>query len=101
MRSKNRPSRRSRPAWTRLSLQKKIYEAQPEYDPQRRGTLEELADLAIRSDKNDEAKSLLAGYLKDNQGDYDVRRQLQDLEGGSPAQWWEPYDVKVPQIDTS
>jgi hypothetical protein len=84
------------------SLQKKIYEAEPEYDPQRRSTLEELVDLAIRLEKNDDAKTLLSSYLKENQGDFEFRRQLQDLEGTSPqAEWWEAYDVKVPQIDTS
>ena len=83
------------------ALQKKIYDGQKEYDPNRRGTLEALVDLALRMGKDDDAKALLKGYLKDNAGDFDLNRRLRDLEGDTQARWWEQYDVKVPQIDTS
>jgi predicted Zn-dependent protease len=84
-----------------FAFQKKMYEAQKEYDPNRRGNLQSLVDLALRLSKDDEAKSLLKGFLKENPGDFDFQRRLRDLEGDNQARWWEAYDVKVPQIDTS
>ncbi len=84
-----------------FALQKKIYDGQKEYDPNRHTTIDALVDLALRMSKDDDAKALLKAYLKENPGDFDLNRRLRDLEGDTQARWWEAYDVKVPQIDTS
>ena len=84
-----------------FAYQKKMYDAQKEYDPNRRGNLQSLVDLALRLSKDDEARALLKGFLKDNPGDFDFQRRLRDLEGENQARWWEAYDLKVSQIDTS
>jgi hypothetical protein len=83
------------------ALQKQVYESQKEYDPNRRGTLQSLVDLALRMEKDDDARAMLTAFLKDNPGDFDFTRRLRDLQGDSNLRWWESYDIKVPQIDTS
>lgn len=72
-----------------------------EREPRDRDALNEAVDLALRLKKDDEAKQLMAGYLKLKAGDYQIRRRLRELEGASRVDWWTPYDVTVQSIDTS
>ncbi|HYF48577.1 MAG TPA: hypothetical protein VEJ63_04190 [Planctomycetota bacterium] len=84
-----------------FDLQRKIYDKLPKSDDRaRREPLVSLVDLALQLKKEDDARTLLKEYLKDTPGDYELRHRLSDLEGGSIG-WWEPYDVKVSEIDTS
>jgi tetratricopeptide (TPR) repeat protein len=82
-------------------LRRKLYESQPSYDGGRRYALTALVDLTLRLGKDDEARELLRGYLKENQGDSELRELLAALEDRVLPRWWEPYDVKVAAVDTS
>jgi len=84
-----------------LKLQKKLYESQTRFRGNKRLVLVSLVELLLRMDKSDEARTLLQSYLKEHSGDIELRQKLADLEGSATPRWWEPYDVKVPQIDTS
>ena len=84
-----------------LAIQKKLYDGQARAHPQKRATLLGLLDLALRLDKTADAKTLLSEYLKDHPNDFALRQRLHDLEGDLSTRWWEPYDVKVSQIDTA
>jgi len=82
-------------------LTKNFHAKAPRSDERaRRQPLVALVDLALQLDKDDEARTLLREYLKDAPNDYELRHRLKDLEDGSQA-WWEPYDIKVSEIDTS
>ena len=83
------------------ALEKNFYETQPHMVATRRGALLSLVDLALRLGKNDEARALLKEHLREHSADFEARQRLNNLESESSARWWEAYDVKVPQIDTS
>jgi tetratricopeptide (TPR) repeat protein len=82
------------------ALQKKLYE-QTRFAANKRAVLIALVELALRLKKDDEAVALLKGYLKEHSGEVDLHERLSELEGKVLPRWWEPYDVKVPTIDTS
>jgi len=82
-------------------LLRKVYEARPRYHVRKRPALVQLVELALRLGKDDEARALLQGYLKEHTGDVELRQQLSELERKVLPRWWEPYDVKVKEIDTS
>ncbi|MGD0091712.1 MAG: hypothetical protein ABSE73_17495 [Planctomycetota bacterium] len=85
-------------AWRLL---KKLYAEQPRYHARKRPTLAALVDLALRLQKDDEARALLQAWLKEHAGDVELRQQLSELENKVLPRWWEPYDIKVAEIDTS
>ena len=82
-------------------LEKKRYEDQPRYHARKRATLVTLVDLSLRLEKDEEARALLQAWLKDHAGDAELRRQLTELEGKVLPHWWEPYDIKIAEVDTS
>lgn len=82
------------------ALQKKLYE-QTRFLANKRTVLVALVELALRLKKDDEAAALLKGFLKEHSGDIELHERLSELEGSVLPRWWEPYDVKVPAIDTS
>ncbi|HYG75648.1 MAG TPA: hypothetical protein VEK08_11645 [Planctomycetota bacterium] len=81
--------------------QRKLYDSQTRFRGNKRNVLVSLVEIAIRLDKFDEAKTLLSDYLKEHSGDNELRQKLSELDGSITQRWWEPYDVKVPQVDTS
>jgi len=83
------------------NLQKKLYLQQPSFHGSRRASLLSLVDLALRLNLEDEARALINAFLKEHPGDIDLRQRLSELEGKLLPRWWEPYDVKVSQLDTS
>ncbi len=83
------------------TLQAKLYEAQARDSGSRRGLLTDLVELKLRLKQGDDARRLIAGYLKDHPTDLELRQRLAELDGSSQPHWWDPYDVNVRQIDTS
>ncbi len=81
-------------------LRRKLYDALP-LTADRHIALLSLVDLALRLNKDDEAKAALRGYLKLHPGDFDLRHRLLELEGQDSDRWWEAYDLPVAKIDTS
>jgi len=82
-------------------LEQKLYEGQPRYHARKRATLVALVDLALRLNKDEEVRALLQAWLKEHAGDAELSRQLSELEGKVLPHWWEPYDLKVAEVDTS
>ncbi|MFH0939986.1 MAG: hypothetical protein V1899_12010 [Planctomycetota bacterium] len=93
-------------------MQEKIYAACRKTDPNKRQELLKTVDLGLRlsagetpaprtRSQKDRVKELLRAYLQETPGDYECRRRLRGLDDAETIRWWEPYDVKVSEIDTS
>lgn len=78
-------------------LQGKIVSLQP----RNRAARMEWVELALRIGRDEVAREALAAWLNVHPGDFDARRRLRELEGKGGDRWWEAYDVKVDQVDTS
>ncbi len=79
------------------AIRRELVKAQPK----NRAALISAVELALRLNKDEQAKALLRGFLKEHPGHFDLRQRLKELEGQESGRWWEPYDIKVDTVDAS